>query len=154
MVKPYGHDIKQRTFIAAPIERVFATITSADGWDAFFTTGMELEPTPGGRCNFTWKDWGPDHYTHKAEGEVVKIVPPRLFSFRWYPIEPEQPTIIRFDLTDEFGGTVVTLTESGYTDSGQSKKMILECSSGWGEALTLLKFYLEHGVVYTQPRRD
>ena len=24
----------------------------------------------------------------------------------------------------------------------------MECATGWGEALALLKFYLEHGVVY------
>ena len=24
----------------------------------------------------------------------------------------------------------------------------MECAAGWGEALTLLKFYLEHGVTY------
>jgi len=32
--------------------------------------------------------------------------------------------------------------------------MILECASGWGEALTLLKFYIEHGIVYAQLKKD
>ena len=31
--------------------------------------------------------------------------------------------------------------------------MMLECAAGWGEALTLLKFYVEHGVVYTPPQK-
>jgi len=45
-------------------------------------------------------------------------------------------------------GTVLTLTESGYKDTPEGLAMILECASGWGEAITLLKFYMEHGVVY------
>jgi hypothetical protein len=31
--------------------------------------------------------------------------------------------------------------------------MMLECASGWGEALTLLKFYIEKGLVYTGPEK-
>jgi len=32
--------------------------------------------------------------------------------------------------------------------------MILECACGWGEALALLKFYLEHNLTYTQPKKE
>lgn len=32
--------------------------------------------------------------------------------------------------------------------------MALECAAGWGEAITLLKFYLEHGLIYTTPQRS
>jgi len=31
--------------------------------------------------------------------------------------------------------------------------MILERASGWGEAATLLKFYIEHGIVYKRPKK-
>ena len=50
------------------------------------------------------------------------------------------------DGADDYGG-------GGTPNTPEGRDMILECASGWGEAATLLKFYIEHGVVYTPPRR-
>ncbi len=154
MPEPFGKNIKQTTYIAAPIEKVYDTIASADGWNAFFNTGMELDPKPGGKMVWRWKNWGPDFYTNDAEAEVVKADRPDLIAFMWYPVGKDNPTTIEFKLTAKHGGTVVELTESGYPDTEAARAMILECASGWGEALTLLKFYIEHGIVYTQPKKN
>ena len=143
--------IKQRTFIAASPEKVYDTITSAKEWDSFFTTGMTLEPRPGGKCEFSWKDWGPDFYTLKVPGEVIEAEKPRKFVFKWGP--KEKSTTITFELSPEYGGTVVTLTERGYKNTPESRAMMLECATGWGEAVTLLKFYIEKGIVYTKPQK-
>jgi len=142
--------IRQRTFIAASPNDVYDTITSAKHWDKFFTTGMELDPRPGGTCSFSWKDWGPDKYTLKVPGKVLELERPRLFSFHWGP--EQSATTVRFELSEKEGGTVVTLTEDGYRDTSDGRAMILECASGWGEALTLLKFYIEHGITYSTSR--
>ncbi len=50
------------------------------------------------------------------------------------------------------------VTESGYAQADllatgvvgemAQRSPFAMCASGWGEALTLLKFYLEHDVVY------
>jgi uncharacterized protein YndB with AHSA1/START domain len=138
--------IMQRTFIAASPDRVFDTITDARKWDEFFTTGMELDPRPGGVCSFSWKDWGPDKYTLKAPGKVIDSRRPSLFVFQWG--QEGKETTIRMELSAMDGGTVIALTEDGYEDTLEGRAMILECASGWGEALTLLKFYIEHGIVY------
>ena len=45
-------------------------------------------------------------------------------------------------------GSIVTLRETGYPDTDIAKQVMLGVATGWGEALTLLKFYLEHGVRY------
>lgn len=45
--------IKERTFIAASPDKVYDTLTSAQCWDDFFTTGMELDAQPGGICSFS-----------------------------------------------------------------------------------------------------
>ena len=142
--------IKQATYIAAKPERVFDTITSAAGWDAFFTTGMSLDPRPGGAIVFRWKDWGPDCYSVEAPGEVVEIVRASRFVFQW---GTKMRTTIEIDLSAEHGGTVVRLKEFGYPDTHEGRAMMLECASGWGEALTLLKFYIEYGVTYKRPER-
>jgi uncharacterized protein YndB with AHSA1/START domain len=138
--------IKQRTFVAAPPEKVYDTLTDAQSWDAFFTTGMELDPRPGGICSFSWKDWGPDKYTLKVPGKVVEAKRPVLFVFQWGREGKE--TTIRVVLTAAENGTVITLTEEGYRDTPEDRAMIVECAAGWGEAITLLKFYIEHGLVY------
>lgn len=151
MPQLFGHKIKQRTFIAVPPEKVYDTITSADGWDAFFTTGMEIDPVPGGKMVWRWKDWGPDFYTVEVPAKVVETERPNKFVFEW---GSERRTKITFLLEARHGGTVVTCTEEGYFDTDKDRAMILECASGWGEAVTLLKFYLEHGVVYTPPEKE
>jgi uncharacterized protein YndB with AHSA1/START domain len=138
--------IRQRTYIAAPPEKVYDTITSAQKWDGFFTTGMELDPQPGGVCSFSWKDWGPDNYTLKVSGRVIEAKRPSLFTFQWG--QEGNETTIRIQLDARDNGTIVTLTEDGYQDTPEGRAMILECAAGWGEAMTLLKFYLEHGILY------
>ena len=54
-------------------------------------------------------------------------------------------------LSEQSGGTILRLTEQGYTNDSNGRTMALECAAGWGEAMTLLKFYLEHGIIYTTP---
>ncbi len=152
MAELFDGKIKQRTYIAATPEKVYDTITTASEWDKFFTTGMILDPKLGGECTFSWKDWGPDLYSMSAPGKVVEANRPGLFSFKWGSESNE--TTIRFELEEKHGGTVLTITEDGYQNTPEGRTMILECASGWGEAATLLKFYIEHGVVYTPPKKD
>ena len=139
--------IVQRTFIKAAPEKVYDTITSSAGWDAFFTSGMEVDPKPGGRIVFRWKDWGPDRYTLDAPGRVTEAARPKRFVFEWGRV----PTTITFELTPLGDGTLVHLTERGYKNTPEGRRNMLECACGWGEAVTLLKFWLEQGVVYTPP---
>lgn len=146
MAELFDAKIKQRTFIAVSPQKVYETITSGAGWDTFFTTGMTLDLKPGGACNFKWKEWGPDKYSFEAPGKVVAFTPNEMFSFQWGSAGKE--TTITFLLEPVEGGTVVTCTEEGYYNTPEGRAMMLECASGWGEALTLLKFYLEHGVTY------
>jgi uncharacterized protein YndB with AHSA1/START domain len=145
--------ITQATFIKSEPEKVYAIITSGKGWDQFFTKGSEVDAQKGGKLVFRWKEWGPDLYTTSAEGLVLEAKRPTRFVFQWYPVGKDHPTKVKFDLKKENGGTTVRLTESGYPDKPESRNMMLECAAGWGEALTLLKFYLEHGVVYVPPRK-
>lgn len=42
------------------------------------------------------------------------------------------------------------LKEVGYSNSDKDIKTCINCAVGWGEAMTLLKIYLEEGVVYKE----
>ncbi len=40
------------------------------------------------------------------------------------------------------------LREHGYHDTQSGRAAFADCATGWGEALTLLRFYVEHGLRY------
>jgi len=83
MAELFDGKIKQRTYITAPIEKVYDTNIFAKECDKFLTAGMQLEPKPGGKCVFSWRDWGPDFYTLTAPGKVIETVRPSRFVFQW-----------------------------------------------------------------------
>lgn len=153
MSEMFDKAIRHQCLIYTAPEKVFDTITTGAGWNAFFTHDTEVDPRPGGRIVFRWKDWGPQKYTVSAEGKVHRADRPDLFVFEWYPLGREHPTVITFEIKLHSDGTVVSVTEDGYPNTPDGRAMILECASGWGEALTLLKFYLEHGLTYDQACR-
>lgn len=62
----------------------------------------------------------------------------------------EQSSTVTFTLEPYKDGTLVVLNETGFTDSEEDLKACIGCAVGWGEALTLLKIYLEYGIVYKQ----
>ncbi len=137
--------IKQATFINKSPEKVFDAITSADVWNSFFTHASTIDPQPGGEFIWRWKDWGPDSYTVEVPGKVIEMVRPERFVFEW---GNKHPSRITMNLQAANSGTVVRLTEDGYTNDSSGRAAALDCASGWGEAITLLKFYLEHGITY------
>lgn len=150
MIEIIKEKIRQTTFIKATPEKVYDTITSGEGWNAFFTKETEIDPKPGGHITFRWVDWGPSLYTTSAGGPVIEADRPSRFVFKW---GKKIQSTVAFDLEEKHGGTVVRVTEVGYPNTSEGRDMMLECASGWGEALTLLKFYLEFNVIYTPPEK-
>lgn len=146
--------IKHSTYINAPPSVVYRVITTGDGWDSWFTNGTTVDRR-NRRIMLRWKDFGPEHVTTSDGGKIVRMVKDREFVFQWSP--GSAPTEVTLLLRRAGKGTVVEVTESGYRRTDEDMKAELGCATGWGEALTLLKFYLEYGVTYgkvpaTKPR--
>lgn len=57
-------------------------------------------------------------------------------------------TNVSFTLEPFKSGTILTVIETGYSNSERDVRACLGCATGWGEALTLLKFFIEHGITY------
>jgi uncharacterized protein YndB with AHSA1/START domain len=140
--------IHYRTYIDASPEMVYGALTSAEAWNAWFTQGMEIDARPGGSILFRWQDFEVEHYTGESGGPVLEAECPRRFVFQWTP--GDSTTTIEFTLDPLGPGTVVMVRESGHTTSRADLEALVECAAGWGEALTLLKMYLEHGLTYGQ----
>jgi uncharacterized protein YndB with AHSA1/START domain len=138
--------IRYATFITARPDRVYDALTTGPGWDSWFTTRAVIEARAGGRYEFFWRDFGADRVTLTLTGPVLEAEAERTFAFRWG--SGKSQTTVRFTLEPRGEGTVVQVTESGYSYEEKDVLSCLDCACGWGEALTLLKFYLEHGVTY------
>lgn len=141
-------EIRHATFIRAAPERVYEVFTTGEGLDAWFTEGAEVDARPGGEIHFRWRDWGPDKVTAEDGGPVLEAIRPRRFVFQWHPEDESYATTVAVDFIPEEGGTTVRLHESGYQDTPSSRVCLMDCAAGWGEALTLLKMYVEHGIRY------
>lgn len=138
--------IEHRTYIEASPERVYQTLASEEGWDAWFTSGTSLDARPGGMIRLRWVDFGAGRWTIEDGGPVLIADPNRRFCFQWNPCT--KPTTVDIVLTEAGSGTQVFLSEKGYPRTDADLKSMLDCAAGWGEALTLLKFYLESGQTY------
>jgi len=93
-----------------------------------------------------WVDWGPDRVTAEDWGLVLEARRPARYVFQWQA--SLGGTTVEVDFQEHAEGTVVRLREHGYPNTPEGWSSFAECSTGWGEALTLLKFYVEHGLRY------
>ena len=73
---------------------------------------------------------------------------PDRFVFRWKVDNGSNKTTVEINFEPVHEGAVVRLIEYGYEDTPTGMKDLLNCVSGWGEVLTMMKFYLEHGVTF------
>lgn len=64
------------------------------------------------------------------------------------PNNPSYSTTVEVDFQPTAGGTIVRLHEHGYQDTPTGRKALINCTAGWREALTLVKFYVEHSIRY------
>jgi uncharacterized protein YndB with AHSA1/START domain len=140
--------VSVNVLVRATPERVYDAIATSQGLNGWFTAESVIEAIPNGKLYFSWKDWGVDHYTGESLGTVIEAKRPTRFAFKWpVDIGSYQTTVeISFEPVGE--GTVVKLIEYGYEENADKLQNMLNRASGWGEALTLMKFYVEHGVTY------
>ncbi len=145
---PLDTAISHATLVRAPRERVYDAFTTAKGLDGWFTTGASVDARPGGEIRWRWHEWGPDRVTAEDGGPVLEAQRPERFVFQWRPDHPGYATTVEVDFAPAAGGTVVRLREHGYQDTPSGWRALVDCPAGWGEALALLKFYVEHGARY------
>jgi uncharacterized protein YndB with AHSA1/START domain len=148
MSRLIDEEIRHDILVRALPERVYDAFATADGLDGWFTSGAYVDARPQGEIRFKWREWGPDRITCEDGGTVLEAERPRRFVFQWSPDQPDYATTVELDFEAVPEGTVVRVREYGYRDTPAGRRKMLECAAGWGEALALCKFYVEHGVRY------
>lgn len=142
-MKIFDAPILHKVLIRAPREKVYDAMTTAKGLDGWFTKGSFVDRRVGGKVIFRWKDWGVDKVTTESDCPIIEVKVPERFVFKWWE---DHFTTVEMDFKEVEEGTVVSVKESGYQDTKKGHVRCLDCATGWGEALTLLKFYVEHGL--------
>lgn len=137
--------VKHAALVRVGSTRVWDALVRPEQLAAWFGCQAEVEPRVGGRLDLRWEHWGPDDYTGDSRGTIEELEPRRRLAFRWtsHPSHPE--TRVQIDLEPRGPITVVRLEETGFVDAAHA---LVANAAGWGEAITLLKFWLEHGVRY------
>jgi uncharacterized protein YndB with AHSA1/START domain len=136
-------DITFDVLIRAPREKVFNAMTTPKGLNSWFTKKTTKDD---GKLHLRWVDWGVDKVTTSSENlPILEDKFPERFVYQWWL---DHPTTVEMHFLEHEEGTVVKLRESGYEDSEEGHRRFEDCAVGWGQALTLLKFYCEHGLTY------
>ena len=148
MKRKLDRKVSFSTLVRAEPERVYDAIATAEGLDKWFTKGASVDARAGGSIQFRWKDYGLNRYTGENGGPVLEAKRAERFVFQWKTDSGLCDTTVEIDFTPVDEGTVVKLAEHGYEDSPVGMEDFLNRVSGWAEVLTLLKFYVEHGVTY------
>lgn len=153
--------IRKRILLRAPRERVWRAISDSKEFGSWFGVDFDGAFAPGARITGKIVPTKVDPEVAKMQEPyagmafdftVERIEPMRLFSFRWHPfaIEPgvdyskEPMTLIVFELEDAPGGTMLTITESGFDriPLARRAKAFAANEQGWELQTRLIEKYL------------
>ncbi|MFI1016665.1 SRPBCC domain-containing protein [Streptomyces sp. NPDC020965] len=135
-------DIQHSTPVRATPDQVFALLSSGAGWDKWFTDGSTFDAVAGSPVHLVWRGLGSDGGDLTDDGEVKECVPGKRFAFTW----GTPSSLVTFTTEEHPHGTRLQVVESGLPQTRAGLERFSECATGWGEALTLLRCYAEHGI--------
>ena len=142
--------IEKRIELKATVSRVWRALTDYREFGEWFRVNLEGPFMPGqiARGLITWP--GYEHY--KWEAVVQKMEPERLFSFTWHPYAVDQekdysqetPTLIEFTLEAIAGGTLLTVTESGFDKIPADRRVeaFRMNDGGWAQQVSNIERYV------------
>ncbi len=141
-------EVEKAILVRARPELVYDAFATAEGLDGWFTEGANVDARPGGVIHFRWKDWGPDKVTAEDHCAVLEAKRPTRLVFSEHPDSGSPPTTVEIDFIPQSNATVVRLREYGFQNTPRGRRALVAQAGGWGEALALLKFYVEHHLRY------
>ena len=143
------NQIERKTLIRAPRSRVWHAITDIRQFCQWFSTESD-EPAfrPGAHIRLISTHEGP-YYKKEFFVDIVEMVAEHTFSWRWHPanlitgedLSNEPMTLVVFRLEDAEGGTLVTVTESGFDQLFPSRitKVFETNEAGWKYQMAALE---------------
>ena len=149
--------IEKKIVLRAPRSRVWRALTDAREFNEWFRVKLRGQFEAGKEISGPVTYPGYEHLIMTAW--VERMEPERLFSFRWHPaaIDPkvdyskEPTTLVEFRLEDAPGGTLLTVTESGFQSLPAARRGFAHDanSGGWEEQLRNIE---RHVAEHPSPR--
>jgi uncharacterized protein YndB with AHSA1/START domain len=140
--------IERSTLIAATRDRVWQALTDPPQFARWFGVSFDGNFQPGARVQMTTT---PEAYKGIVFDVLVEEVTPYTFSWRWHPGMPdpaldyakEPMTRVEFRLEEADGGTLVTVTESGFDQISLTRRagVFAQNDEGWRMQLVALDGY-------------
>jgi uncharacterized protein YndB with AHSA1/START domain len=141
------NSIEKHIEIKAPISRVWRALTDHAEFGEWFGAKLDgpfvLGKTTAGQV--THPGYEHIHWT----ATVQKMETERLFSYTWHPYavdksvdySKETPTLVEFRLAETKGGTLLTVTESGFDKipAGRRAEAFRMHEQGWVEQMKSIK---------------
>lgn len=156
-----GDQIKKQIVLKAPRARVWEAISDARAFGAWFGVDFDGPFVAGqwlsGRIVPTTVDPEVAKLQEPHRGTpfkilVAEIAPMTRFAFRWHPFaidktldyEKEPTTLVAFELKDADGGTLLTITESGFNALPAARRdaAFTANDGGWAHQCKLIAKYL------------
>jgi uncharacterized protein YndB with AHSA1/START domain len=142
--------IEKQIEIAAPVSRVWQALTDSHQFGEWFLVRMEGPFVPGQLARGQITHPGYEHV--RMEIMIQAMEPETLFSYTWHPysVEPkvdysqEEPTLVEFRLQPVTGGTLLTVTESGFDKipSARRAEAFWKNDGGWSQQIRNIEAYV------------
>jgi uncharacterized protein YndB with AHSA1/START domain len=144
------NQIEKRIELASPVSRVWRALTDSRQFGEWFLVKMDGPFVAGQPAAGQITHPG---YEHVRMQIVVKAIEPEtLFSFTWHPyaVDPkvdysqEESTLFEFRLQPTSGGTLLTVTESGFDKipAARRAEAVLRNDSGWAQQMKNIQAYV------------
>ena len=136
--------IERTVELAAPPEKVWVALTTAEGLAAWFGNTVTIDLRPGGSAQMKWIEEG---YT--ANMRVERVEEPAVFGFTWHiyglPEDDPRRTYVEFTLEPAGAGTRLTVVESGFAQAPEDvhRTAFDGNTRGWASELAELAAYLD-----------
>jgi len=153
--------IEKRIVLKATRERVWRAISDSACFGMWFGVEIDGPFVAGKKAGGRMAPTKVDPEVARLQGPylglpwhvvVERIEPMKLFSFRWHPhaIDPardyskEPMTLVTFELAEAEGGTLLTITESGFEQIPLNRraKAVEANDGGWTHQTKLIEKYL------------
>ena len=142
--------IEKQILLQAPRARVWRALTDSKEFGAWFRAVLDGPFAPGATLKGRITHPGYEHLV--LDFVIERIEPERLFSYRWHPnavdsgvdYSSEPMTLVEFKLEDAKGGTLLTITESGFDRIPIARRAaaIKGNDRGWAGQMTAIEEYL------------
>jgi uncharacterized protein YndB with AHSA1/START domain len=142
--------IEKSIVLKAHVSRVWRALTDYNEFGAWFRVKLEGPFNVGEESHGKITLPGYEHLTWRAV--VQSIDPEQYFAFTWHPyaIDPnidyseETPTLVEFHLEPAGDGTLLKVTESGFSDlpDARRKEAFLRNEDGWSQQMKNIDEYV------------